>query len=262
MPGIVQHFNKTYKEVFTSNARYIHIWGGRGRGGSHFATDYFIHLVTQPQYFRGFIMREILGDIRDSLYQDLKDRIDDNDTIPEERIVQSDHTMSMVDSITGNMINAKGFKKSSKGQTAKLKSLAGATHIIIEEAEEISESDFRQLDDSLRTIKGDIKIILLFNPPSKNHWIIERWYNLTEHPESLFNGYYIATPKQHNNLLSIHSTYKSNSKNLNETTLYNYDVTYKEEYLRTRNEYYPINVLGLVSEGKKEECLRIVIGSQ
>ena len=54
---------------------------------------------------------------------------------------------------TGNVIMGKGFKKSSGNRTAKLKSLAGATHVFIEEAEENAEADFRQLDDILRTVK-------------------------------------------------------------------------------------------------------------
>lgn len=29
-------FNKIYAPVFSSSCRYIDIWGGRGRGGSHF----------------------------------------------------------------------------------------------------------------------------------------------------------------------------------------------------------------------------------
>ena len=45
-------------------------------------------------------------------------------------------------------------------------------------ADEIPEEDFTQLDDSLRTLKGDILVILLLNPPAKDHWIIKRWFDL------------------------------------------------------------------------------------
>jgi len=47
-----------------------------------------------------------------------------------------------------------------------------------EKADEIAEEDFMQLDDSLRTVKSDIRIIFLLNPPDRNHWIVRRFFNL------------------------------------------------------------------------------------
>src|SRR5438552_16766959 len=79
--AIVQTFNKVFSPVFTTKARYIHLWGGRGRGGSHTATDYFLHKQTQPHYFRGYFMRAVFGDVRDLLWRDYKDRFNDKDTI-------------------------------------------------------------------------------------------------------------------------------------------------------------------------------------
>lgn len=39
---ITQAFSIEYKEIFTTKARYILLWGGRGRGGSYTATQYFV----------------------------------------------------------------------------------------------------------------------------------------------------------------------------------------------------------------------------
>lgn len=244
---VVTKSNSTFKEVFHTNSRYILLWGGRGRGGSFFGTDYFLHLITQPYYFRGYFMREIQSDIRQSLYQDFKDRLDDSG-LSEDGFNISDHLMKVEELSYGNVIESKGFKKSQGSQTAKMKSIAGATHILIEEAEEIGEDDFKQLDDSVRTTKAEVKIILLFNPPHKDHWIIKRWFNLEE---SDYKGYYNAIPKDDHDLLAIHSTYEDNIKNLNESTIFNYAFRYKQDYEKRGDEYYPINVLGLVSEGKK-----------
>lgn len=71
------HFNEIYEPVFSTDKRYIDIWGGRGRGGSHFGTDYFLFMITQPRYFRGYFVRQVYADIRDSLFRDFKDRIED-----------------------------------------------------------------------------------------------------------------------------------------------------------------------------------------
>ena len=75
---ITFHFNEIYQQVFTTEKRIIDIHGGRGRGGSHFGTDYFLYLLTQPAYFRGYFIRKTLNDIKTSLFQDIKDRIEEN----------------------------------------------------------------------------------------------------------------------------------------------------------------------------------------
>lgn len=248
-------FNKLYREVFTTKARYILLWGGRARGGSHFATDYFLYKMTQPEYFRGAIMRSVYGDIKASLWQDWKDRLENSDF--DERSFDINERMSATYQKTGNGFIAKGFKKSSSKQSAKLKSLAGMTHILIEEAEEVEEADFDKLDDSIRTNKiKDIQIILLFNPPGKNHWIMRRFFNLEEwDPEAHgdFNpdakGYYRAIPKANPDVLAIHSTYLDNLKNLNAKTISKYQNYGDPESPFYNPEWYYVDVKGLVPEG-------------
>lgn len=232
-------FSKKYKPLFTTKARYIDLWGGRGRGGSYTGTKYFLHLLTQPEYFRGYLMREIAGDVRESLWRDFKDRIEEEGL---EHLFELNETaMSAVCTLTGNTLLSKGFKKSSGNRTAKLKSLAGATHVLIEEAEEIAKFDFNQLDDTLRTKKAEnIQIIRIFNPPSKNHWIWDK-YNLT--PASI-EGYYQATQKNDPNLLSIFSNYYDNLINVHVSS-----VQAWEDYKKSDPEYYYTIIQGLISEG-------------
>ncbi|MGV3556922.1 PBSX family phage terminase large subunit [Larkinella arboricola] len=226
--------------------RYIDLWGGRGRGGSHFATEMALALLGQPAYFRGYFMRATYRDIRESLWQDFRDRYDDQverGMIDERDYYISDATMTAVHLPTGNTIKPKGFRKSDKGRTAKLKSLAGATHVFIEECEEVEELEFMQLDDSLRTVKSPIRIFRIFNPPKKNHWLMRGWYNLTESKQK---GYYVARPKQIPGFLSIFSTYHYNASNLNPTTIQNF-----ESYKVKQPEYYWTTIRGLISEGAK-----------
>lgn len=238
--AISLEFSGLYKPLFTTKARYIDLMGGRGRGGSFTGTQYYLHLITQPEYFRGYFMREIAGDVRESLWRDFKDRI-------EEAGIESDFdlnetTMTAIYRPTGNVVLSRGFKKSSGNRTAKLKSLAGATHVMIEEAEEIGELDFRQLDDTLRTKKTEnIQIIRIFNPPPKNHWIWPRWYNLIP---AHIEGYYFATPKDDPQLLSIHSTYLDNLTNIHKSSLETW-----RSYEQSDPEYFFTIIMGLVSEG-------------
>jgi len=233
-------FEEQYEPIFTTKARYLDFWGGRGRGGSFHGTQYYLHLITQPEYFRGYLMREIAGDIRESLWRDFKDRIDENDLT--EFFDLNETAMSAVYKPTGNTVLSKGFKKSSGNRTAKLKSLAGATHVLIEEAEEIAEPDFNQLDDTLRTKKAEnIQIIRIFNPPSKNHFIWKK-YNLV--PSKVKEGYYDAIPKNDPSLLSVFSTYYKNIQNIHASS-----VVAWEAYKESNPEYYYTIIQGLVSEG-------------
>ena len=237
----VHKISHIYKDVFETNARYILLWGGRGRGGSYTGTALFSIWLNVLPYFRGYLMREILGDVRDSLFQDVKDRLEEAG-IQDGFYRINEHAMS-VEHPNGNFIHAKGFKKASSKQRAKLKSLAGATHILIEEADEISEDDFNQLDESLRTVKGDVKIILLFNPPPKEHWIIKRWFSLSE---SKVKGYYEAVPNNDKELLSIFSTYYDNISNIAKST-----QTLYESYLISNEDRYYTSIAGLIPEGVK-----------
>ena len=253
----VFRFNAKFKPFFFSHARYKHNWGGRGRGGSHYGTDRFLFLLTQKEYFRGVFLRAIFGDIRDSLFKDFKDRLEEKTDLGylnEKDFDINESKMSIVYKPTGNSIISKGFKKSSGKSSAKLKSIAGVTHVLIEEAEEVEEEDFNKLDDSIRTNKVEnIEILLLFNPPSKNHWIIRRWYNLQE---SEFEGWYYAAPKSDPDLLSIHTTYLDNIKNINSKTVSKFESYGNPGSPNYNLEFYYRDVKGLISEGAKGRIYR------
>lgn len=243
-------FNRIYREVFTTQARYIDIQGGRGRGGSHFATEYALFLITQPRYFRGYFVRQVFGDIRDSLFRDFKDRIENNDDVQMEEFAINENEMKIIHKPTGNMIISKGIKAEG-GRTAKMKSLAGATHIFMEEADEAGEDDFDQMDDSLRTTRAQIQIIRVFNPPHKDHWWWKRHYTLVPAPRPADIAekdwtYFTAVPRTDTNLLSIFSTYYDNVININESTRQKW-----EGYRITKPEYYWTVIRGLISEGMR-----------
>lgn len=236
------HFNKVYAPVFTTDKRIIDIRGGRGRGGSHFGTDYFLFLITQPAYFRGYFVRQTFNDIKDSLFQDIKDRIDENPDLDIKDFHINENTYSLTYLPTGNKIISKGVC-GSKGRTAKMKSLAGATHVLIEEADELDERSFAQLNLSLRTVKTrHIQIIRIYNQPPRNHWIYKD-YRLVD---AEVEGYFRAEAREDSEVLSIFSTYKDNLRNLHPSTVREF-----ENFLVTDPDYYYNQICGLISEGAK-----------
>lgn len=216
--------------------------GGRGSGKSTAGSQYVASRLVAKEYFRCAIMRYVLGDIRNSIFQDIYDRIEEAGIKKAVRIREQLLTFQY----GSNRVNGIGFKRSSGAQKAKLKSLANYSDVFIEEADEVSEPDFNQLDDSLRTTKSRIRLVLQLNPPEKNHWIIKRWFNLVEVPG--VKGYFKPVLKERykGQVLFIHTTYKNNFPNITESSRRNY-----ENYKDILPDHYYNMIRGLVSEGKR-----------
>ncbi len=235
-----QKVNRVYQDLFIKKPRYIILMGGRGAGRSTVASQFANSKLIAPDYFRCAIMRYILGDIRNSIYREIVDRAEENGIANKLKI--NDSTMSI--EYGENSINAVGFRKSSGDQKSKLKSLANYNCVIIEEADEIPEDDFMQLDDSLRTVKGDILIVLLLNPPAKTHWIIQRWFDLL--PSGVKDFYIPELKKEHKDTVFIKTDYTDNINNLDAKSIENY-----ERYKDTKPDHYYNIVKGYVPETVK-----------
>lgn len=232
-----QRVNQAYRPLFETKARYVILMGGRGGGRSTVASQYANAKLMAPEYFRCAIMRYILGDIRNSIYREITDRAEENGIL--DQLEVNDSLMKLENG--SNSINAVGFKKSSGDQKSKLKSLASYTDVIIEEADEVTEEDFMQLDDSLRTIKGDIRIILLLNPPAKNHWIINRWMKLIPSEQDGFYDYELRDDVA--DTILIKTNYRDNIANIAPQSIAQY-----ENYRETKPTHYWNMVRGLVPE--------------
>lgn len=249
---VQQIVNKQWAPLFQkpSGIRYVILMGGRGAGRSFVASQYALARLIAPEYFRCAIMRLIHGDIRNSIWQEIMDRINAAGVENQFNITTNDMKITY----SANSLNAMGFKTSSGSQSAKLKSLANYNTVIIEEAEEIGEAEFMQLDDSLRTVKGDITVVLLCNPPSKAHWLVRRFFHLTEAPVS---GFYTPTlsERHKDDTLLLWHNYEVNLSHLDTHTVKRY-----EGYLQTNPAYYwqmvrgyvPEVVMGRIYEGWQE----------
>lgn len=211
--------------------------GGRGAGRSTVASQYANAKLIADEYFRCAIMRYVLGDIRNSIYREITDRAEENGIRAQLDINDSLMTLGY----GANSINAVGFRKSSSDQKSKLKSLANYNCVIIEEGDETPEADFMQLDDSLRTLKGDIVIIILLNPPPRTHWIIRRWFDLE--PSGIKDFYIPKLKAGMDDVVFIHTNFRDNIKNISEQSIKNY-----ERYKETNPDHYYNMIEGLVPE--------------
>lgn len=218
--------------------RYCFIMGGRGNGRSGTASRYAVSQLLSSEYTRGAIMRATREDIRASCWREIKDRLVEQDIIEQFRITDNDMFIERGQ----NSLRAHGFRASSGSLTARLKSLAGYNFIWIEEAEEIGEEEFRTLDDTLRTIKGRIRIVFTLNSPPVNHWIIKRFFNTTPSLEA--PGFYVPSLKpEAKDAIYIPGTYRENEQNLDEMTVNRYKA-----YRYTNPTYYWQVIEGLSPE--------------
>lgn len=113
---------------------------------------------------------------------------------------------------TGSKIIFKGIKTGSSLQTANLKSIANLNIVVIDEAEEIpDEATFDKIDLSARRNDKDNKIILIFNPTTKAHWLYERFFEAA--------GVTPGTCCVTDDTNYIHSSYLDNLKYLSESIL-------------------------------------------
>ena len=183
-------------------------------------------------------MRGVREDIRASCWGEIIDRVNEQGILGSFRVTENDMFIER----GRNSLRAHGFKSSSGSLTARLKSLAGYNFIWIEEGEEVGEEEFRKLDDTLRTVRGRIRIVLTLNTPLKSHWILKRWFDLA--PSTAVQGFYVPSLKSEaKDVLYIPGTYEENKVNLDQNTVIRY-----ENYKFLNPAYYWQVIEGLSPE--------------
>jgi phage terminase large subunit len=120
------------------------------------------------------------------------------------------NTILLETEIKGNkkgetFVFGKGFNKSKGTDTAVTKGFSGINTVIIDEAEEVNQSDFEQLEGT--AIRENTKIILICNTPHKDHWICKKYLNLLP---SKYEGFYNFEAKPIPNLVLVKSNIQGN----------------------------------------------------
>ena len=189
------HSNKAFSEVHRSKKRYIALKGSAGSGKSvDTAQQYLIRLLKDKGRNLVCIRKSDVTN-RDSTYAELTGAIY---RLGLDKYFECRLSPLQIRCINGNMIIFRGVND--EKQREKLKSITfqkgKLTDVWIEEATELTQSDFEIIDDRLR---GNLpsgqfyQIKMTFNPVNKNHWIKKQFFD-----------------RQDENTLTCHSSYLDN----------------------------------------------------
>lgn len=210
--------NKSFLPVLKDDIhRYIVLYGGAGSGKSVFAVQRYLYRLLSLPLCNVLVVRAVAATNRDSTYALFRQII--SRWGMDELFTCKDSDLRIT-CINGNSVIFKGLD-----DTEKLKSFTfqkgELTDIWIEEASEVLEEDFNQLDVRLRGKGTHKQIVLTFNPVSVLHWLKLRFFD-KEDPRAVV----------------MKSTYKDNSF---------LDDDYKatlEGYKDTDPYYYSVYCLG------------------
>ena len=217
--------NKGFLPLYFDEHRYLVLKGGGGSGKSIFAGRKILERVTTEPGHRWLVCRKVAKTIRESCFKQLIGQLAEHFPESGYRVNKGDMSISFPN---GSEIITAGLD-----DVEKLKSIYNITGVWIEEASEILESDFNQLDIRLRGETRNYKqIILSFNPISVNHWLKRRFFDFDiKDPE--VRAETIANTRTHE------STYKDNR------FLPAEDVRTLERFKGTDEYYYQVYCLGM-----------------
>jgi phage terminase large subunit len=211
-------FNRAFIPYLDNDKRYLVFYGGAGSGKSFFVVERFIYKLLKNKMFNLLVVRATGKSNRDSTFALFKQVISKWNLTKHFKINESDLRIKCL--LNNNEIIFSGLD-----DVEKLKSVTFSkgelTDVWIEEASEVLEADFNQLDVRLRGKGTKKQIVISFNPIDINLWLKKRFFDRTE-----------------DNIEVFHSTYKDNDF---------LDDDYKrllESYKDTDEYYYNVYCLG------------------
>ena len=182
--------NSKYGKIMRfSPKRYCIDMSGRGGSRSHTGSTCAVSWLLSPNQERIFVTRQNENQLATSIVRECLDRIGELET-DLRRLNFYDQIKINQNLITykNSFISGFGFQTNTKKNQNKGKSLASASKIIMEECNDNEYEDFQKIDDSVRT--DGAKIVMLCNPPPKNHWINRIFFDLepveTPHSKNTF----------------------------------------------------------------------------
>lgn len=163
-------FNPLIGKLQKANKRFVISYGGAGSSKSWTQTQYEIIRCLQRKE-KLLVIRKVSTTLKDSvisLFVTILNSWGLQDLFIENKSTQ------FIRFTNGSEILFKGMD-----DPEKIKSIAGITRIWIEEASELTQEDFNQLNLRLRG-RDNLQITLTFNPIDEEHWIKKHFFDNEE----------------------------------------------------------------------------------
>ena len=207
---------KAYKKVFYSGHRYIVMRGGAGSGKSVFATQKIITRILSEEGHKFLVIRKVAATIKNSVFSLFCQIINDEGLSAEFSVNKSDFTITC--KRNGNSIIFSGLD-----DVEKIKSIAGISGMFVEEATELTETDWNQLQLRIRGYhKNYVQFILAFNPVTEDHWLKRIFWDNTDD----------------NAVMTLVTTYRDNP------FLTDDDIKHFEDRVKKNAQYWMVYGLG------------------
>lgn len=207
-------FNKWIYDIIDDYSNRIEVYyGGAGSGKSYGAFQKVL-LKALKSKRRVLVVRKVGATLKVSVWALMLSLLNASGMYSFSKINKSDFEIELPN---GSIFIFKGLD-----DPEKIKSITDITDIVIEEATELTEDEFTQLNLRLRPKENNPQIYMMFNPISKTNWV----YN------------YFFCGNKPDNCLVISTTYKDNK-------FLSKDYCKELEKLKDRNPaYYRIYALG------------------
>ena len=160
---------RAYNSFFATQSRHAILFGGAGSGKSMAAAQKVILQALQHPGARILCIRKFRAGIRHSVWALLVQILEQ--TIPTQAYRTAISTLS-IHFFNGSQILCLGLD-----DPEKIKSIQGISSIWVEEATELKEQDFAQLELRVRgKTAGYKQFTLTFNPTDQSHWLHKRFF--------------------------------------------------------------------------------------
>ena len=157
-------FNKAFRPYLDNRSRYEIFYGGAGSGKSMFIAQRLVLRAMKEKGHKTLVVRKVAKTNRHSTFALIMAILRSWKVLGLFKVNKSDMEIGC---LNGNQIIFAGLD-----DVEKLKSIAGITDIWVEEASEITQEDFQQLDLRLRgKSPWAHQITLTFNPVSALSWL-------------------------------------------------------------------------------------------